>query len=199
MTWLQGIVVRLDVGPLRRLFGAIYALGVRWVVRSLARSPSVHSVYGCGSFFEGRCLHGHSDVDLIIVLQPDVKRTHGDHGEVLRRYRRIQRLFPFLGSWDEKAGSLIFLEEMETGMPLPESFQVRWKQGRLTRLHGPPPPFPEPTGDPTPGEVVSELDTLLRLALCTRPAQTEPLLFWRRLLGKLRDLAREAGSRCLWS
>lgn len=193
MIWLQGIVVRLDVGPLRTLFGAIYALGVRLVLRSLARAPAIHSVYGCGSFFEGGCLHGHSDVDLIIVLQPEVKRTHGDHGDVIRRYERIRRFFPFLGRWDEKAGSLIFLEELETGLPLLESFLVRWKQGRLVRLHGPAPPFPAPTGAPTSAEVVSELNTLVQVAACTRGEQTERLLFWRRLFGKLRDLTRAVG------
>jgi Glycosyl transferase family 2 len=190
---VQQTIVRLDVDPLRRLFHAVYALGVRRVVASLSATPAVHSIYGCGSFFEDRCLHGHSDVDLVIVLAPQVARIEGGHHEVSRRYQRVRRLFPFLGRWDEKEGSLVFLEEVEAGFPLPDSFVLRLKQGRLHRLYGPELPLPLPTGPVDGYDATCEAATLLRVAIGTREDLARRLLFWKRLFVKLAGLADALG------
>ena len=199
MRWLQEWIVRLDAGPLHGLFVWIYSLGVRCVVKALAASPAVHSIYGCGSFFEGRLLPGHSDVDLVIVLASDIQRSQGDHGDVIRRYRRVQRIFPFLGRWDEKAGSLIFLEEIETGLPLLESFRLRWKLGRFVKLHGDDLPFDPPAGRPTPGEVVVEINALVRLGASAGRQTASRLLFWKRLFGKLHALAEASELEDAWA
>ena len=189
MRILQNIVVTLDFGPMRKLFNAIYALGVRKAVTGLAKHPAVHSIYGCGSYFEGRHLAGHSDVDLGIVIKDTCSRSEGAHHDVARCYNRWKRVFPFLGGWDEKAGSLIFLEEATLGYPVLASFRVKMKQGRLQRLHGDPFPVDLGEGPATASEIVAEIDTLVRVAILQGEEHSRRLLFWKRLFTKLLVLA----------
>ena len=190
MRFLQSLVVFFAVGPMRPVFRAIYALGLKAVVWAVSRHQPVHSIYGCGSFFEKRLLAGHSDIDLIIIMAPSCKRTEGYHTKIAKSYNRVRRLFPFLGRWDEKAENLIFLEEIESGFPVPASFRLRMKQDRLKLLHGD--PYPDDfTKDPVSVyEVLSEGDTLLKSALVTEAPLAKTCIFWKRQFSKLLTLAR---------
>ena len=190
----QGAAVVVGgVEPFRRLFHSLYGLGLRTVVARLARLDTVHSIYGCGSFFSGNCLYGHSDIDLIIVLKPSVARDEGHHGEVGRVYERVRRFFPFLGRWGEKAANLVFLHEVESGFPVLESFRVRMKQGRLVRLYGAAFPIGFDHDRPTASEIASERGTLARTAILTAGPPARTALFWKRLFVKLQALADDAG------
>ena len=193
MKWLQHVIVRLDFGVCRRMFTAIYAMGLERAVAAIAKYPEVHSIYGCGSFFEGRHLCGHSDVDLCIVLQASVARGDGIPYRLGQSYNRIRRCFPFLGAWAEKEANLIFLDEVEAGFPLLASFSIRKKRGRLHHLYGA--PFPQAIDDKplTISEILSEIDTLVRLAVLQRTPQGKRLLFWKRMFSKLHELTEELG------
>lgn len=192
MQRIQNLIVRLDGGPLRLLFDALYAFGLRCILAVLARQPEVHSVYGSGSYFRGTHLCGHSDIDLCIVLRAGVRPGDGAYLTLAQAYRRVQRFFPFLGGWDEKASNLVFLSEVADGFPLPPSFRVRWQQGRLTHLLGA--ALEVDLGrSPTRSDVLVEIDTLLRLAVSTGPHHAGRLLFWKRLFDKLHLCARDLG------
>jgi len=184
MPRLQNLVVRLDGGPLRPLLNSLYALGLRCMLATLARQPQVHSIYGSGSYFRGTHLCGHSDIDLCIVLREDVRPGDPSCFQVAQAYRRVQRWFPFLGGWDEKASNLVFLSEAADGFPLPSSFRVRLQHGRLTHLFGPPFDRDERHAVAA-GDVLAEINTLLRLAVGTGPHHAGRLLFWKRLFDKL--------------
>src|ERR1039458_7476480 len=99
-----------------------------------------YGFFGCGSYFEGRPTYGLSDIDLIIVLHAGVKRSDVASRELAHAYGRVRRGFPFLGGWGEKEANLIFLSEVLTGFPAPESFCVRLKTSRLVPLWGQPLP-----------------------------------------------------------
>ncbi|MBI3769068.1 MAG: glycosyltransferase family 2 protein [Deltaproteobacteria bacterium] len=172
------------------MFHEVYAFGLRTVVARLRRHAGVHSIYGCGSFFDGGCLYGHSDIDFIIVLGESAPRSEGVHYEVGRTYERVRRFFPFLGRWDEKAANLIFLDEVQAGFPLLDSFRVRMKQGRLVRLWGEPFPIDLGPARVTTGEIFSECDALVRTALVTGEPQSHSQLFWKRLFTKLQAAAQ---------
>ena len=174
-----------DFGPMRRIFTAIYALGVRVVVARMAKHAAVHSISGWGSYFAGTHLAGQSDVDMGIVIGKDYSRNEGAHHDVARCYNRWRRVFPFLGGWDEKEGSLIFLEEASSGFPVLASFRVKTKQGRIRRLYGEPFPIDLGDGPATDGEIVEEIDTLLRIAVLKGEEHSRRLLFWKRLFTKL--------------
>ncbi len=68
MGLLQKIIILLNFKPFTHIFRAIYGFGLKTLMTALANEPAVHSVYGCGSFFEGRCLYGLSDIDLILII-----------------------------------------------------------------------------------------------------------------------------------
>jgi hypothetical protein len=182
-----------SVAPIARAMHAVYALGLRIALDRLGRHPGVHSIYGCGSFFDGGCLYGHSDVDLIIVIDEAVTRLEGAHHDIGRTYERVRRFFPFLGRWGEKAANLVFLHEAQAGFPILESFRVRLKQGRLHRLRGPAFPIALADEPVTTSELLAECDALLRTAVITRGAPPRTALFWKRLFGKLAALAGTAG------
>ena len=192
MRLLQNLVVWLDVGLARRVFHSVYALGVRIALARIASHPAVHSVYGCGSFFEDRCLHGHSDVDLVIVLRDTVRRGETGHHELARRYESVRRWFPFLGRWGEKEGSLVFLADARNGNPVLPSFVLRNKQGRLRRMAGASFPYPIEDGELQPVEVLEELATLIRTAVLTGEQLGRRLLLWERLFTKTAALAEGA-------
>jgi hypothetical protein len=190
---LQKLVILLDVPPFSALFGAVYRLGLRRLLARLARLECVHAVYGSGSFFEGRPVHGLSDVDLVIVVGERFSRLDLEPQEVIRAYGRVRRFFPFLGKWDEKAESLVFLSEAALGFPLPESLRVRAKLGRLHRLLGPADDAFLPRDPVTACETSAEIATLLRLPLTKGPVHASNLRFWQKLFGKLLDLAETSG------
>jgi predicted nucleotidyltransferase len=102
-------VILLDVPPLSALFAALYRLGLGRLLASLDRLDCMHAVYGSGSFFEGRPLHGLSDIDLVLVIDERFSRLDLEPQEVIRTYGRVRRWFPFLGRWDEKAENLVSL------------------------------------------------------------------------------------------
>lgn len=189
MTWLlQSIVLLLNFTPLKRVFSSIYDKGVLRVVTTLSRHPAVFCILGTGSYFEKRPTYGLSDVDLIIVLNDKVTRADAAVSEVAHIYQRARRIFPFLGRWHEKEANLIFLSDIVAGFPAPESFRVRFKQGRLVTLYGEL-PSDIVRGPITISEVLVEIDTLIRFALVADPRHARRLIFWKRIFSKLVALA----------
>ena len=191
--YIQGIVVLLNVHPFRRWLHALYAFGLRRMVAALVRHPAVHSIYGHGSFFTGDCLYGHSDIDLVIVLKESQKRSEGAQFRIARLYNRVRRFFPFLGNWDEKEGSLIFLSEVVTGFPPHATFRIRQKTGELLRLCGEPFPVDFGGGPPSQAELVEEINRLLRWAVLMGERRSYRLLFWQRMFSKLSAVACQLG------
>jgi Glycosyl transferase family 2 len=190
---LQKAVVLLNFPPFTYLFHGIYQLGVRTLVRVLARHPATRSVLGYGSFFEGRCLYGVSDIDVVIVIDERFSRTDGVHQRIVLDYKRVRRLFPFLADWHESAENLIFLSDIRAGFPVPESVRLRQKQGRLIVLHGPP-LQPELTPGPLSlSEAVAEVDSLLRIVLMKGEVHSSNTLFWKKNFLKLAALANAIG------
>jgi predicted nucleotidyltransferase len=188
MNILQKVVILLNFKPCSGFFRAAYSFGLNRLISRLKKHPAVHSVYGCGSFFEGGCLYGLSDIDLILVMEESTTRADEEPYKIAETYSRVSRLFPFLGSWSEKAENIIYLSEVRAGFPLPESFRLRWKQGRLVHLYGR--FFPEElvAGPLSLGEVVTEIDTVLRLAITKGEAAASNKLFWKRIFNKLFSL-----------
>ena len=190
---MQKLVILFDVPPVSALFAALYRLGLGQLLARLGRLDCVRAVYGSGSYFEGRPVHGLSDVDLVIVIDERFSRLDLEPQEVIRAYGRVRRLFPFLGKWDEKAENLVFLSEVALGFPLPESLRLRAKLGRLRRLIGPEAAEWLPRGPVTACEASAEIATLLRLPLTKGPVHASNLRFWQKLFLKLLDLAEISG------
>lgn len=186
-------MILLDVPPFSAFFAALYRAGLRRLLADLERLDCVHAVYGSGSFFEGRPVHGLSDVDLVIVVDERFSRLDLEPQEVIRAYARVRRFFPFLGKWDEKAENVVFLSEAALGFPLPESLRLRAKLGRLRRLIGPEDAAWLPRGPVTACEASAEIATLLRLPLTKGPVHASNLRFWQKLFLKLLDLAELSG------
>jgi len=189
MIWLQSIVVLLNRTALTHVFRQVYAFGLRRLLTALAQHPAVFCVFGCGSYFEGRCVYGLSDIDLIIVLRDDVQRSDTALPAIAYTYERVRRLFPFLGQWHEKEASVVFLADVRAELPLAESFRVRLKEGHLVRLYGAPLPRDLVAGPVTVSEALAELDTLLRAAVVSDERHTRRLVLWKRLFSKLIGLA----------
>ena len=189
MTWLlQSIVLLLNLTPLKSVFSRIHDLGVRRAVAALSRHPAVACILGSGSYFEKRSTPGLSDVDLIIVLNEKVTRADAAADEIAHTYEWVRRIFPFLGRWQEKEGNLIFLSDMAAGFPAPESFRVRFKQGRLVPLYGEL-PGDIVSGAVTTSELLTEINTLLRVSLVADPRHARRLVFWKHIFTKLSALA----------
>ena len=193
MNPIQKLVILLDVPPFSALFDALYRLGLRRLLARLARLDCVHAVYGSGSFFDGRPVHGLSDVDLIIVVDERFSRLDLAPQEVIRAYARVRRFFPFLGKWDEKAENVVFLSETALGFPLPESLLLRAKTGRLHCLLGPEDGAFLSRGEVSACEASAEITTLLRLPLTKGPVHASNLRFWQKLFLKLLEVAELSG------
>jgi hypothetical protein len=190
---LQKIVVLLNFRPFTYLFHAVYQLGLRTLVRVLARHPAVRSILGYGSFFEGKCLYGVSDIDVVILVDERFSRTDGVHQQMVLDYKRVRRLFPFLADWHESAENLIFLSDVRAGFPVPESVRLRLKQGRLILLHGPQLPLELTPGAVSLSEAVAEVDNLLRIVLMKGEVHSSNILFWKKNFLKLGSLAKTLG------
>jgi hypothetical protein len=190
---LQKAVVLLNFRPFTYLFHAAYQFGLRTLVLVLARHRAVRSIHGYGSFFEGRCLYGVSDIDLVIVIDERFSRTDAVHQQIVLDYKRVRRLFPFLANWHESAENLIFLSEVRSGFPVPESVRLRLKQGRLILLHGAPFPPELAPGAVSLTEAVAEVDSLLRIVLMKGEVHSSNVLFWKKNLLKLATLADSIG------
>jgi hypothetical protein len=181
--------VFLNVPPFTRVLRAIYTLGLRCVVGRLARHRTIHAILGHGSYFRGTGLYGNSDIDLVIVFRHNARRSEGVQFPVARTYNAVRRFFPFLGSWDEKEGSLIFLDELENGFPPHSTFRIRLWQGEFELLHGE--SFPEDLrGAPlSSADWLLEIDRLLRWAVAAGEDFAQRHLFWERMFTKLRVAA----------
>ncbi len=185
---LQPIVVLLNQTRLGSVFSHIYDFGVRRIVAALSRHPAVFCILGTGSYFEGHPTYGLSDVDLIIVLSEKVTRADRVVGEIAHTYERVRRIFSFLGPWDEREASLIFLSEADAGFPVLERFSVRHKQAPLVPLYGEL-PSDIVSGAVTTSGLLSEISTLLQLSLAAEPRHARRLVFWKRIFTKLSALA----------
>jgi hypothetical protein len=186
--WLQAIILLLGRTPFKGVFIRIYDLGARRVVAALSSHPAVCCILGSGSYFEKRPTYGLSDVDLIIVLNDKVTRADASAREIAHIYNRAQRVFQFLGRWAEKEANLIYLSDIAAGFSAPESFRIRYKQGKLVPLYGAL-PSDIVIGPITTGEVLSEIDTLLRFSLVADPGHAKRQIFWKRIFTKLIALA----------
>lgn len=191
----QGVVVWFNFGPFLKPLRALYGLGLRRAVCAISRHSEVHAIYGTGSFFSGRCLYGHSDVDLVIVLREGVKRSDGAHQRIGRSYRVVQRVFPFLGGWDEKEGSLVFLDEVAAGFNPHATVRIRRALGHHHRLCGDPYPAKLDVTEVSAADWVSDIGRLVRWALISGERTTSRLLFWQRMFSKLEEAADGLGQR----
>jgi len=162
-------------------------------VTTLAKHPAIQAVAGYGSFFEGNCLYGVSDIDFVFLLDERFSRADAAHHEIAFLYNRLRRIFRFLAPWSESAENLLFLSEMKAGFPPPASITLRAKQQRLQWLHGAPPPALLAQDTVNLSEIAAEIDTLLRIALMKGEAQARKQLLWKRLFKKLLELATLAG------
>ncbi len=131
--------------------------------------------------------------NLILVIDESYTRADEDPYRMTETYNWVRRFFPFLGNWSEKAENLIFLSEVRSGFPVPESFRLRWKQGRLFHLYGKSFPKELVMGPISLSEVVTEMDTLLRMTITKGEVHTSNLLFWKRIFSKLIDLTETLG------
>lgn len=171
----------------------VYGTGLKFLLFRLKKHPAIHCVFGCGSFFGGKCLYGVSDIDLIIVIDDAYTRYSTQTYEIAETYNRVRRFFPFLGNWSEKAENLIFLSDVALGFPIPDSFRLRYKRGRLCVLYGKPFPGEVIVGSGCVNEVISEINTLMRMVLTKGDINTSNLLFWKKIFSKLADLAGVIG------
>jgi hypothetical protein len=185
----RNAVVFLNVPPFTSIFRAIYSVGLRCVVSRLAHHDTIHAVLGHGSYFRETSLYGNSDIDLVIVFRREARRSDGVQYRVARSYNAVRRFFPFLGSWDEKEGSLIFLDELADGFPPHSTFRIRMQRGEFVLLHGEPFPI-DLAGSPlSAADWMLEVDRLLRWAVITGEDFARRLLFWQRMFAKLKDAA----------
>jgi hypothetical protein len=190
---LQKAVVLFNFPPFTFLFHTAYQLGLRTLVSVLGRHRAIHSIHGYGSFFEGRCLYGVSDIDLVILIDERFSRTDSVHQQIVLDYKRLRRVFPFLADWHESAENLIFLSEIRAGFSVPESVRLRLKQGRLSLLHGAAFPPDLATGAVSLTEAVAEVDSLLRIVLMKGEVHSSNALFWKKNFLKLAALADRIG------
>jgi hypothetical protein len=189
MTWLlQTIFLLLTLTLLKKVFDRIHDLGVRRAVAALSRHPAVFCILGSGSYFEKRTTSGLPEADLTIVLKENVSRADAAADEIAHTYERVRRIFPFLGRWQHKEGNLIFLSDLAAGFPAPESFRVRFKQGRLAPLYGEL-PGGILSGTVTTSELLTEINGLLRFSLVADPRHAQRLVFWKHVFVKLSALA----------
>ncbi len=188
---LQGAVVAANVPPFENVLAGLYSFGLNTLLRSLAKHPELHAVYGTGSMFHGTPLYGHSDIDLILVFKDPLERAEGEHFRVASTYNRWRLFFPFLGAWSEKSSNLIFMSEVKAGFPIPASFRVRLKRGKAALLLGDPVEFGPGPARPTSVELLDELDTLVRVGVLTSERWSGREIFWRGLFEKLVGVAEE--------
>lgn len=194
MRLFQYIIVLLNFPPFTLLFRAIYSLGLACLLKSLASHQQILAVFGYGSFFERNCLYGVSDIDLVLVVSPEVPRGSPEYYNILDTYKKVRRFFPFLQHLYELDQNLIFLSETPSPRALPESVRIRLKQGRLYLLHGSN-TFQEISAEPvSSNEILSEADGLLRLTLMKDIRHTKSLLFWKKSFKKLLSLCEAAGA-----
>jgi hypothetical protein len=193
MRILQKFIILLNFRPFTKLFHVVYGMGLKLLLSRLKKHPAIHCVFGCGSFFGGKCLYGVSDIDLIIVIDEAFTRYSTQTVKIAHTYNRVRRFFPFLGNWSEKAENLIFLSDAALGFPIPDSFRLRYKRGRFCALYGKPFPGELIAGSDCVNEAISEINTLMRMVLTRGDINTSNLLFWKKIFSKLADLAGVIG------
>ena len=189
MSLTQKIVILFNVWPFTYIFHAIYSFGLRILISVLSRNEAVHAVYGTGSFFKGRCLYGLSDIDLIIIVDARFTRIDIESYKITESYNRIQRIFPFLGDWHEKAESLIFLSDVQDGFPLLDSFSLLCKQERLAHLYGEKFPPALISGPVNSNDAVIAINTLIRMMLTKKEILFTNLYSWKKMFNKLKSIA----------
>jgi hypothetical protein len=90
----------LQFPPFTWLFKAYYGLAVllsRWLV---GRVAGVKSIYLSGSLARKDSIYGLSDIDFKVFVSGD--RNPSVYQSIRRRFRSLRRIFPMLGSPDEK-------------------------------------------------------------------------------------------------
>ncbi len=170
------VVLLTFLPPLGWLLARVYDVAVRRLTRALAARPYVREVGLTGSLASGDCLHGASDVDLIVVAEgrpdPGVKR------EIRSFFRRARVLFPLVGETDERAGNLFFDSEVGVS-PWAAIVTCRRKAGSYRRLAG---RGPEPEVEEavfTPVEVLAELTLQLGSIATQTTSGRLNLYFWK--------------------
>jgi hypothetical protein len=100
----------LQFAPFTWLFHAYYRLAVlcsRWLV---GRVEGVRSIYLTGSLARNSLVYGLSDIDFKIFISG--YKDPSIYQSVLRRFHHLRRIFPMLGSPDEKG--IYFLQSFES-------------------------------------------------------------------------------------
>ncbi len=185
--------LKFDAPPIQRLLAAYYRLGLQQLLRTLKAMPEVTAVYGCGSYFEGSCVYGQSDIDLIIVVDERYSRLDGTHSRLARRYRRLALLFPMLGSWAEQEESVLYQGEFASGEALPASFVVRAQRKQLFHLLGTTQIEQFLPDTHSSLAVLEELSSLVRLPLVRCESHTRVKAFWKSLFRKVQSARASFG------
>ena len=183
-SWLRdAIVLASFVPPVSLLLRIIYRIAISWVVTRLRTLPSVRSVLLTGSVAMDDCVYGASDLDFVVLVEGRqnrllVKRT------LRARFRRWRRLFPFIGSVEERIHNVFFLDELDRDR-YAAVLKSRIKTGLTRPLYGE--PEPAVSALLTPDEVLAEITLQLKSVANKLLESDLNLYFWK---AKLRVLLR---------
>ena len=100
----------LQFPPWSWLFAAYYSLAVRCSRWLVSRVNGVQSIYLSGALARKDSIYGLSDIDFKIFVSGE--RRHLVYQSICRRFQALRRVFPMLGSPDEKG--VYFLESFES-------------------------------------------------------------------------------------
>ena len=134
---LQAILIHLALWlqfpPFTWLFHAYYGLAVRTSRWLIGRVDGVQSIYLSGSMARMDSIYGLSDIDFKVFVAGD--RNPSVYRSIRRRFEILRRVFPMLGSPDEKG--VYFIESFAsdyTHYPLVQHlFDERYFRHRLLR------------------------------------------------------------------
>jgi hypothetical protein len=159
------------------------------LIKRLSALQGVAGIYGTGSYFSDQALLGHSDIDLLILLE-DRESSGILLRSIYQSYRVLHRFFPFLGNWEEQRDNIILMSELRSGDPKARSARVRSAMGQLTHVWGI--SFPE-NGQCSDIAYLSEVDVLLRSAFLAARTHGYQAIFWQRHFRRLAKLADQLG------
>jgi hypothetical protein len=182
----------MDSTPLGRMFRRAHGRGARQAISSLSSHPAVVCILGGDAFLVEHPTSVFSEVDIFIVLGEGVTRSDPAVAEIAYRYKRVRRIFRFLGLWCEKEANLVYLSDIAAGFPPPQSLCLRVKQGRAVELYGKLPPQIA-AGPVTTSESLSEINALLRRSLMADARDARRLVFWKRIFARLSGAAQLLG------
>jgi hypothetical protein len=99
-TQIMRCVLRLYWPPFTWLYRLYYWLAIQFSRFLISRVPSVRSIYLTGSLIRHDVVYGLSDIDFKVLVDGD--KNQETYRSIRRRFSLLYRLFPMLGSPDEK-------------------------------------------------------------------------------------------------